>query len=298
MADRSSAVIRVKDQAAFGTAETTGLTVIPFSESSLGQPATQVIRDDTIGAGRFGGIERAGTYATGGDIRVNLAPDVHDLLLQSAFFNAFSTGTLVQGGASSDRRYLTIEDDQTDITVAKQFRDCLVNTMEMTLGLSAFVPVRFGIIGTRVTNNTATTSPVASAGDEPFDTFNGSLSLGGSSFCVTQATIRIDNQLDPRYCLYDRYPTRIVADTVLVNADLTLSYDDNSILTDYLADTTQANLVIAMTFGGQTYTWTIPQSKITNFEDPVTTDAERTQQVSLAAIYDATDDTKIKLVKS
>lgn len=297
MASRSAAFIRAKNQAAFGTAETTGLTTIPILTHSMGQPATQQLDDGTIGAGRFGGIQRAGTIATGGDISVNLAPDVHDILIENAFWNAFSSGTLDQGDTT--RRYATIEDGQTDASSYTVFRDCMVNTMRMELGLSSFVRATFGIIGTRATNGTsATASPVASAGDEPFDTFNGSLTLGGSSFCVTSANILINNQLDPRYCLYDRYVNRIVADTVNVTAELTLSLDDNSILTDYLADTEQTNLVIAMAFGGQTYTWTMPALSISDYTSPVTEDAERVQNVTMNAKYNAGITGKIRVVKS
>lgn len=294
MAKRANSQLAYKAQSGFGSLPSaTGYQLLPLSTWDPSVSPNRV-QDDTARSSRFSLPGRAGTINVTPRLEANMRTVAFDDFLSNLAQNAWSTDTLTQ---ASTLAYLSLEDRQSDAGSGAYivYQDVLVNSLTLRLGLNAMVRATWQFVGTQVAGSgTPTASTVAAATDPPFDTFNGSLTYDAGALSVTSLELTINNNLEPGFSLYSRYPDRIIGNLDQVSGQMTVAYDGVARFNEMLADSNHA-LVFAMTYGTKGHTWTLPAIRITGFGAPVDTGAERLQTLQFEA--DTSGGTKYTLVR-
>lgn len=288
-------------ESTFGTTPGTPTMIsLPFTTHSLNLSKERVQGND-IREDRMPRVDRHGTRNPQGDIVVDLRADIYDNLLESAFFDTFSSsgpGTLTIG---TTPQFMTIEDRATDIAQYRVFTGMAVSQMSMTIQPDAMVETTFSLVGKDMAlNQSSLGSPVAGSQTEPFDSFSGSISEGGSTIAiVTSLNFTLNNALAPAHAVGSNVAAQLEYGMAVVEGEISAYFEDNALLDKFIDETSSSlQVVLDDTTSGETYTFDFPNIKYNGGDVPVTDPQSRIITLPFVALYDSSETTNLKLTKS
>lgn len=287
-------------ESSFGaTPSAPAMITIPYNTHSLSLTKERV-QGEEIQADRIPRVDRHGNRQVGGDIVVELRDTDYDDLIESAFFNTFtSAGELTIG---TSQQFLTIEDGALDISEYRQFVGCGVSSMSVSIAPNQMVNTTFSLVGQDMTQSSTSldSTPTAASGGEPFDSFSGTISEGGSPIAIVSSLdFSITNSLAPTFVVGDNTTPQLEFGRAVVEGTVVAYYEDEALINKFLNETESSlQVVLDDPASGSTYTFDFPAIKYNGADVPVANPQSRLITLPFVALYDSSDATNVKLTKS
>ena len=305
------------------TTTATSFTNLPFSTHSLNLAKERLAGTD-IQSHRMPTVDRHGARSVGGDIVADLRHDEFDVLMESALMsdNSFDTGftsgdgTTVTNAAilGTTPKFLTIEDYAADIDQARLFTGCTVNSMAVSLAPNQMVTSTFGIVGRDMSISQTQKTVTASANNQPFDSYSGSIklgdkgSLGSELTIITAVDFTLTNGFAPTMVVGETSASDLEFGTASLEGTITAYFEDATMINRFLGETESALEVVVgdPESVARTLTFTFPRIKINSADVGVDGPTSRLVNMSFIALRDDTDlsasatdtNTLIKITKS
>jgi hypothetical protein len=288
-------------EATFGTTPSSSpvFTQIPFNTHSLDLTKTRV-QSNMITSDRMPSIDRHGQRSVSGDLVVEMRPGDYDWLLEGALFGAFSSDILNTG--TTVKSY-SIQDAALDITQFRTFEGVMVNTMAMTLAPDAMTMATFGLIGQDMAQSA--TAPAggtytAYSTNEPFDSFSGTISEGGSTIAIVNSLdFTLNNNLSTTAVLGANVTPQMQFGMSTLEGTMTVYYQDKALIDKFLGET-ESSLSIVMDdrVAGKNYTFLMPRIKINGAAVPVANPESRLLTIPFVALKDSSTGTQLRITRT
>ena len=286
-------------ESTYGTTPATPAMVsLPFVTHSVDLTKTRV-QSAQITPDRMPRIDRHGQRTVTGDISVEMRPADYDFLLEDALFGSFSSNVLNTGTTVSS---FTLEDGALDITQYRAFTGCMVNTMQMSIAPNQMTTATFGIIGKNMTQSTSPLDATltAASNNEPFDSFSGAISEGGSTIAyVNTIDFTLNNNLNPTFALGAVATPQMEFGMSTLEGTMTVFYQDAALITKFLNETESSlSIVLDDRVAGLNYTFLMPRIKINGAAVPVASPASRLLTIPFVALRDSSTDTQLRITRT
>lgn len=280
------------------TPSTPAMVSVPFNTHSLDLTKTRV-QSAEITPDRMPRIDRHGQRTVAGDIVVEMRPADYDFLLEAAMFGAFSTNVLNTG---TTVKSFTAEDGALDITQYRAFTGCMVNTMQISVAPNQMTMATFGIIGKDMTQSTTPldASLTAASGNEPFDSYSGAITEGGSAIAyVNSIDFTLNNNLNPAFVLGATTTPQMEFGQSTLEGTMTVYYQDKALIDKFLGET-ESSLQIVMNdrVAGKDYTVLMPRIKINGAAVPVSSPQSRLITIPFVALRDSSTGTQLRITRT
>lgn len=268
---------------------------LPFNSHSLNL-TKQTVEAGEIRSDRQIADLRHGNITVAGDIEVDFRPLDYDDFLESAFFGTFSTGVLKCGVTP---QFMSIEDRQLDINQYRLFTGMSVAQMSMSIKPNAMVTARFGMVGKTMTisGSSADATTTAGGGFQPYDSFTGSISEGGSPIAiVTGLDFQIDNGTQPTYVIGSNSTPQMEYGRSRVTGTVQAYFENATLINKFINETSSSiSTTITDSVTGHGYTFLFPKVKYTSADVPVQSEQSRMVTMNFIALYNSSDATQLKL---
>lgn len=280
------------------TPSTPAMVSLPFVTHSVDLSKTRV-QSAEITPDRMPRVDRHGQRTVTGDIAVEMRPADYDFLLEAALFGAFSTNVLNTG---TTVKSFTLEDGALDITQYRAFTGCMVNTMQMSIAPNQMTTATFGIIGKNMTQSSTPldASLTAASNNEPFDSFSGTITEGGSSIAyVNSIDFTLNNNLNPTFALGAVSTPQMEFGMSTLEGTMTVFYQDAALITKFLNETESSlSIVLDDRVAGLNYTLLMPRIKINGAAVPVGSPTSRLMTVPFVALRDSSTGTQLRITRT
>jgi hypothetical protein len=274
------------------------MIALPFNTHSVDLTKTRV-QSAEITPDRMPRIDRHGQRTVSGDIVVEMRPADYDFLLEDALFGTFTTNVLNTGTTVSS---FTLEDGALDITQYRAFTGCMVNTMQMSIAPNQMTTATFGIIGKDMTQSTSPldASLTAASGNEPFDSFSGAISEGGSAIAyVNSIDFTLNNNLNPAFVLGSVSTPQMEFGQSTLEGTMTVYYQDKALIDKFLGETESSlSIVLDDRVAGKNYTLLMPRIKINGAAVPVSSPQSRLITIPFVALRDSVTGTQLRVTRT
>ena len=287
-------------ESTYGTTPATPAMVsLPFVTHSVDLTKTRV-QSAEITPDRMPRIDRHGQRTVTGDISVEMRPADYDFLFEAALFAEFSGGGTSILNTGTTVKSFTLEDGALDITQYRAFTGCMVNTMQMSIAPNQITTATFGIIGKNMTQSTSPLDATltAASNNEPFDSFSGTISEGGSTIAyVNTIDFTLNNNLNPTFALGAVATPQMEFGMSTLEGTMTVFYQDAALITKFLNET-ESSLSIELDdrVAGLNYTVLMPRIKINGAAVPVASPASRLLTIPFVALRDSSTGTQLRIV--
>lgn len=280
------------------TPGTPAMAAVPFNTHSLDMAKTRV-QSSEITPDRMPRIDRHGQRTVSGDIIVDMRPADYDWLLEGALFGTFATNILNTG---TTVKSFTLEDGALDIAQYRAFSGCMVNTMQLSVAPNQMTKATFGIMGKNLAQSSSPldASITAASGNEPFDSFSGTISEGGSPIAyVNSIDFTLNNNLNPTFVLGSVSTPQMEFGMSTLEGTMTVYYQDASLITKFLNETESSlSLVLDDRVAGLNYTLLLPRIKINGAAVPVANPASRLITIPFVALRDSSTGTQLRITRT
>lgn len=288
-------------ETAFGTTPTTPtLAYLPFNTHSIDLSKDRV-EGNEIQADRMTRVDRHGNKQASGSVEVDLRKGDFDEFIESAFFSTFSTDVVKVG---TTPKYFTIEDAAEDISQYRAFTGMAVSGMSVSIAPNQMVSTTFDMVGKDMTQAATTVStggtPTAATSNQPFDSYSGTISDGGSAVSiVTSIDFSIQNSLAPTFVVGSDAAQSLEYGRAVVEGTMTVYYEDATLINKFLNET-ESSIEVSVDdpTGTNSYTFLFPRVKYNGASVPVQNPQSRLITMPFVALYDGTEGTNIKLTRT
>lgn len=286
-------------ESTYGTTPgTPAMAEVLFNTHSLDLSKTRV-QSAQITPDRMPRIDRHGQRTVSGDIVVEMRPADYDWLLEGALFGSFSTNVLNTG---TTIKSFTIEDGALDITQYRAFSGCMVNTMQMSIAPNQMTTATFGIIGRNMAQSTSPLDATltAASANEPFDSYSGTISEGGSTIAyVNSLDFTLNNNLNPAFVLGSTTTPQMEFGMSSLEGTMTVYYQDAALVTKFLNETESSlSIVLDDRVAGLNYTLLMPRIKINGAAVPVANPQSRLMTIPFVALRDSSTGTQLRVTRT
>lgn len=288
----------------FGTTPTTpSLIQLPFTSHSLNLSKERVVGND-IQPDRMVRTDRHGNRSAAGDIVVDLRKADYDPLLESAFFNTFSTNVLKIGTTPA---YFSIEDAAADISQFRLFTGMAVSSLSVSIRPNQMVTATFSMVGRdmSISNTSVDAVKTASSNNAPFDSYSGLMRIGNAGAAlnnlavVTGIDFTINNSLAPTFVVGSALAPEMEFGMASVEGTLTAYFDDSALINRFLNETqTALEVSVDDPTGTSDYTFLFPRVKFNGANVPVENPQSRIVTIPFVALFDSVEATNVKLTRS
>ncbi|MCJ8336668.1 MAG: phage tail tube protein, partial [Epibacterium sp.] len=273
---------------------------LPYNTLDL-QPSKDRVEGNEIQADRMPRVDRHGNKQVGGPLEVDLRKGDFDELLEGAFFNTFSTDVLKIG---TDLQYFSMEEHAEDITQFRLFSGLAVSSMNVSIAPNQMVTTSFDLVGKDMGQNQTTGStggtPTASSTNQPFDSYSGSISDGGSAISiVTSIDFSVTNSVAPTFVVGSDTASCLEYGRAVVEGTMTVYYEDETLINKFLNET-ESSIEVSVDdpTGANPYTFLFPRVKYNGASVPVQNPQSRIITLPFVALYDSVENTNIKLTRT
>lgn len=288
-------------ETAFGTTPATPtFAYLPFNTHSIDLTKDRV-EGNEIQSDRMTRVDRHGNKQAGGSVEVDLRKGDFDEFIESAFFSSFSTNVVKVG---TTPKYFTIEDAAEDISQYRTFTGMAVSGMSVSIAPNQMVSTTFDMVGKDMTQAATTAStggtPTAATSNQPFDSYSGTISDGGSAVSiVTSIDFSIQNSLAPTFVVGSDAAQSLEYGRAVVEGTMTVYYEDATLINKFLNET-ESTIEVSVDdpTGANSYTFLFPRVKYNGASVPVQNPQSRLITMPFVGLYDATEATNIKLTRT
>ena len=288
-------------ETAFGTTPASPtFAYLPFNTHSIDLSKDRV-EGNEIQSDRMTRVDRHGNKQAGGSVEVDLRKADFDEFIESAFFSSFSTDVVKIG---TTPKYFTIEDAAEDISQFRKFTGMAVSGMSVSIAPNQMVSTTFDMVGKDMTQAATTAStggtPTAASSNQPFDSYSGTISDGGSAVSiVTSIDFSIQNSLAPTFVVGSDAAQSLEYGRAVVEGTMTVYYEDATLINKFLNET-ESTIEVSVDdpTGANSYTFLFPRVKYNGASVPVQNPQSRLITMPFVGLYDSTEDTNIKLTRT
>jgi len=288
-------------ETAFGTTPASPtFAYLPFNTHSIDLSKDRV-EGNEIQSDRMTRVDRHGNKQAGGSVEVDLRKADFDEFIESAFFSSFSTDVVKVG---TTPKYFTIEDAAEDISQYRTFTGMAVSGMSVSIAPNQMVSTTFDMVGKDMAQAATTAStggtPTAASSNQPFDSYSGTISDGGSAVSiVTSIDFSIQNSLAPTFVVGSDAAQSLEYGRAVVEGTMTVYYEDATLINKFLNETESAiEVSVDDPTGANSYTFLFPRVKYNGASVPVQNPQSRLITMPFVGLYDATEGTNIKLTRT
>jgi len=287
-------------ESTFGTTPAGNFTAIPYNTHSLNLTKERVTGNE-IQPDRMLRVDRHGNRSVAGDIVVDLRDGNFDPFLESALQSTFTVGGDLLVGVTP--KYFSIEDAANDIAQYRLFTGVAVSKGSISIAPNQMVTTTFSMVGKDMTiSGTGQTVDDATIA-QPFDSYSGDVSIGdvasaSASAIVTSLEFSVDNALSPTFVVGDDATPHLETGMATVEGTLTAYFEDAALINRFLNET-ESELIVSVDdpTGANEYTFTFPKIKVNGADVPVDGPTSRIVTLPFVALYDATEDTNLKITR-
>lgn len=286
-----------------GTGDNT--TLLPLTGNTL-KWSKDTLVDNTLRSDRQIPSVRTGFKNVAGDLSFAFRFGDFDPFLASALMGTWGAGTALQAlTVGSTEKSFSIEKGFTDITRYHPYTGCVVKTFSLSVKPNAIVEGSFSMIGKDATpgGSPLDATPVAVSGNDPFDSFTGSIKEGGSGTGDTIAIVTgIDFTLENnsellRVLLSDTGPG-IVAGRSNLSGTLSAYFENATLLAKFFNET-ESSIIFTLTDpAANSLTFTMPALKYTGGDPDVSDEGPITLSMPFQAYYDSVSGTNFKIERT
>jgi len=288
-------------ETAFGTTPASPtFAYLPFNTHSIDLSKDRV-EGNEIQSDRMTRVDRHGNKQAGGSVEVDLRKADFDEFIESAFFSSFSTDVVKIG---TTPKYFTIEDAAEDISQFRKFTGMAVSGMSVSIAPNQMVSTTFDMVGKDMTQAATTAStggtPTAASSNQPFDSYSGTISDGGSAVSiVTSIDFSIQNSLAPTFVVGSDAAQSLEYGRAVVEGTMTVYYEDATLINKFLNET-ESTIEVSVDdpTAANSYTFLFPRVKYNGASVPVQNPQSRLITMPFVGLYDATEGTNIKLTRT
>ena len=243
---------------------------------------------------------RHGNQTISGDISAELEYGDLDDILQAVLCGTWAADVLKAG---TTRRSFTIERKFADLTVPEwhRYTGCEFNTFSLSVSPNAIVTSTFGVIGkglalatTAIAGSTYAAATVA----QPFDSFTGSITEGGSAIAVvTSIEFTLENGLEPLFAVGSKTTNRPSIGKSRLTGTMTTYFESKTLYEKYINETSSSILLTLVDLAGNQYIFDFSNVKYNSGQPDVSGEGAVTVSMDFIALYDATDASQIVITR-
>lgn len=243
---------------------------------------------------------RHGNRNPSGNIPMPLIYGAADDFIEAVFGGAWDATTNVLNLGNTFRSF-TVEDRFTDIGQYRVYTGVVMDSMQVSIqpGTSgAIVTSTFATMGKDMAINTAQiAAPTEVSTSQPFDTFSGSVQVGGTDVLIANSVdFTIANNFGQNYVVGSPVAASMTPGQIKVTGTIT-TYLEDAVLADYFLNETENALVVTVGDGTNTQTYTFPRVKLNSADVDTNTQAVN-QSLSFEALYDTTSATAASVTRT
>lgn len=244
---------------------------------------------------------RHGNQSIGGDISAELEYGSLDDILQAVLCGTWTTDVLKSGVT---RRSFTIERKFADLATPEfhRYTGCEFNTFALSVSPNAIVTATFGVIGKGLTLATSAVagSTYAAASDvQPFDSFTGSITEGGSPIAVvTSIEMTLENGLEPLFAVGSVTTNRPSIGKSRLTGTMTTYFESKTLYEKFINETSSSIVLTLVDLAGNEYEIDLPNVKYNSGQPDVSGEGAVTVSMDFVALYDGTDASQIVITRT
>lgn len=304
-AQGSRSALRYIAETVYGTTPSSPtFAELPIKTHSLNLTKERLEGND-IQADRMPRVDRHGNRSAAGSIEVDLRKGDFDEFLESAFMNDFTADVLKIG---TTPKFLSIEDAALDITEFRLFTGMTVSTATFSIAPNQMVNTTFEMVGKNMAQGSSTASsggtPTAITGNDPFDSYNGSIFEGGVATAdelgiVTSLEFSVTNSFAPTFVIGDDTAPQLEFGRAVVEGTMTVYYEDETLINRYLNETeTEIQVEVDDPTGSNPYVFYLPRVKYNGADVPLANPQSRIITLPFVSLYDSVESTNLKLTRT
>lgn len=243
---------------------------------------------------------RHGNKQVGGDITGELEYGAYDDLLEAMAMGTWSTNVLKTG---TTRRSFTFErffDLATD--EYHRYTGCEINSMNLSVSPNSMVNLTFGVIGQNMTTNTAqvaSSTYSADVGNQPFDSFTGSINEGGSAIAdVTSIELTWENNLEPAFVIGSALTLQPTDGKSRLTGTLTAFFQSKTLYDKFLNETSTSIDFTLTDPDSSSLKFDMGNVKYTAGNPDVNGEGQVTVALTFTALYDGTDASQVVITRT
>lgn len=289
----------IVEEVVYGTTPATpAMLQLPINTHGL-KLTKALIEGQEIRSDRMPRHVRHGPRNADGPIVVELRAGDFDGLLESAFMSDFSSNVLNIG---TTPKYFTMEDALLDVGAYHVYRGMSVSQMSVVIAPGEAVMATFEMMGRDMVPGTATISgstQTPSSNNEPFDTFTGTISEGGSPIAyVTRLEFSLNNNLQNVNVIGSNLSYELEYGLAQVTGTVTARFLDNTLLNKFVNETSSSlEVQVDDLTGTNGHTFLFPRIKYTGGELPLANMQGRILSMPFVGLYDSSAGTNLRLTR-
>lgn len=277
------------------TPSTPQMILLPKQSTSL-DTTKDLFDDPTIVSDRMEYDERHGNIHTGGDLVFTLQHGQWDDLLEAALGGTWTSNVLKNGTTT---RSFTFEEQFQDITQYRIFTGVRVNSFGLEVSPNAIVTGTFGLMGAGMTTSQTAldATPTALQVKAGMSHIGGTLTVGGSAAVCTAFSLSVDNGMEQIYGIGSSTARDVTWAESTVTGSATFYYEDLVMYNRFLNETTAA-IVITLSDGTNTLTFTVPKAKFNTATLPIPGPGVLFVTMAFKGLKDATAGCSLSITRS
>ncbi|MGP9819185.1 phage tail tube protein [Salinarimonas sp. NSM] len=279
-------------ESVFGTTpETPSMKALRYTSTTLNLTKEAFVSEE-IRSDRQIEISRHGNRQGAGEIGFELSYGALDDLLASAMFADWSSNVISPG---TTLKPFTIERRHLDIGRYLRFTGCIVNTLSLSITPNAMVTGSLGIVAKDVAPaTTALGSPTAAPANEPFSSFEGTLTEGGSPIAiVTGLELQLANGVEPNFVIGSPTTPQMSFGRANLTGTLTAFFENTTLYEKFVNETISSLAVTLEDPAGNTLAIEIPRLKYNGAEVPVSGEGSILMEMPFQALRDSSEGTNL-----
>lgn len=251
---------------------------------------------------------RHGNKNVAGDIGIELSYGTFDDFLEAALGGTWDADTpsvgIDQLQVGTTRRSFTVERKFDNLATPEwhRYTGAEVNTFNLSVAPDAIITGSFGMIAQDTaiaTSAIAGSSYGAATTTEPFDSFSGTITEGGSAIgTVTSLELTLENGMNPLFVVGSDVTEEPSIGKSRVTGTLTVFFQSKALLDKFINETSSSLVFVLQDPAGNTYDFTLPNIIYTGGQPDVDGEGEVTIALPFTALYDSTEGSNLTIERN
>lgn len=244
---------------------------------------------------------RHGNQSISGDVSSELEYGDLDDILQAVLCGTW-TGDVLKAGVT--RRSFTIERRFRDLAVPEfhRYTGAEFNAFSLAVSPNAIVTATFGVVGKGLalaTTAIASSTYPAASDVQPFDSFTGSITEGGSAIAVvTSIEMSLENGLEPLFAVGSVTTNRPSIGKSRLTGTMTTYFESKTLYQKFIDETSSSIVLTLVDLDGNSYEFDLPNVKYNSGQPDVSGEGAVTVSMDFIALYDASDASQIVITRA
>lgn len=251
---------------------------------------------------------RHGNKSVAGDIGFELSYGSFDDLLEAALCGTWDTDTPSAGidqlQVGTTRRSFTVERNFANLDTPEwhRYTGTEINSLSLSVAPDAIITGTFNAVAQDYAIATSiisgATYPAATT-TEPFDSFSGTITEGGSSIAtVTSLEMTLENGLSSLFTVGSATTSLPSIGKSRVTGTMTTFFQSKALLDKFINETASSLVFVLQDPAGNTYDFTFPNIKYNGGQPDVEGEGEITVSLPFIALYDSTEGSNITIERN